>query len=697
MKPFRIALFVLAPLFVLAAAGAALPHAVESEIRPQTTFNRANTARAAIEAAYAAGGLSFDEMILLKARSLYEPDRLPGRYRGEWPDKCGTATAREIDDALPRLRSDVADQIRSMRARPVCDSYYDTAHFRIHYDTSGEHTILGHPSTAYRDSIAAAVERCWADEIGMGFRQPPNDGGDPDGGGGNGLYDVYVQNLAPGYLGYCQGVYTVPATPRSDCTSYAVIDNDYAGYGDAYDLMKVTVAHEFCHACQFSSNYTTDTWYMECTAVWVEDVIYDEIDDYRDYLPFYFNYPYASLDWNDGTGLRMYGSCVWDFFLTEHVDPLIVPEIWSALEAGSDVYARTDAALAAHGTTLEDAFKTYSVWNWFTGIRDDGAHYEEGGSWPLVTYEITYSSYPVIDGGPSLTRRPDHMGWNYIRLSNAGGPNDVLDVMYDGPWQSDTRSYASINTISDGGSEAEYGDIFLDQYGNGAIPVTEWDDLSIAAVVIVNASTDPADDDMVYTIDVDCSSPVAGSLTAAVQEGAAVTLRWVLADPASVTALDVYRARDAAGPYSRVNEEPIAVASTGAYVDDDVLPGDELWYELRATLTDGTTDTVGEGPVFARIEGALGLTLSPPRPNPLRDSASIEFTIPAGARTARLAIYDARGRLVRTLVDGTAGRGAYTAVWDGTDGRGERIAAGVYFCSLEVPGAVLTEKITVLR
>lgn len=698
MKPFHIVRPILALLFILTSAAAALPHGADVQTRPQRTLDRARTARAAIEAAERAGVLSHEEAILLKARSLRAPELLPEAYRGECPDKCGTAVAAEVKAALPDLPEEIAGEILERWTRPACDSYLDTPHFRIHYDTGGGHAILGYPSTAYRDSIAAALERCWSEEISMGFRQPPSDASDPDGGGGNGLYDVYVQNMDPGYLGVCYGQYTVPSTPRTDCTSYIVIDNDYAGYGDAYELMSVTVAHEFCHACQYSSNYTVDVWYMECTSVWIEDVLYDDVDDYMGYLPFYLTYPYASFEWADPTGLRMYGSCIWNFFLTESVDPLMVPEVWSALETGGDVYARTDAALAAHGTTLAESFRTYCVWNWFTGIRDDGSHYEEGEHWPLVTYEVTYSSYPVIDGGPSLSRRPDHMGWNFIRLSNAGGSNDVLDIMYDGPWQSETENYASVNTISTGGSKLECGDIFLDEYGNGSISVPEWDDLSVAAVVIVNASTESQDDDMIYTIDVDCSSPVAGSFTAAaVEAGPSVTLRWVLADPASVVALDVYRAPDVEGPYTRVNEAPIAVVSPGVYIDDDVLPGEELWYELRATLLDGTTDTVGEGPVVARIDGVLGLALARPRPNPLRESASIEFTTPAGAGAAKMTIYDARGRVVRSLVDGAIGSGRHIAVWDGADERGLRVAAGVYFCSLEVPGAVVTEKITVLR
>lgn len=695
MKPLRIASSFLVALLALALAGAAASHSGEPEAKPQTTFNRANTARAAIEASYRHGSLSYEEMIRLKALSLRAPGLLPEIYRGEAPDKCGTATAAEVKAALPALPDEIAQEILERWTRPTCDAYLDTPHFRIHYDTSGEHMILGYPGTAFRDSIAAAAERSWADEIGMGFRQPPSDGGDPDGGGGNGLYDVYVQNLDPGYLGVCYGQYTVPATPRADCTSYVVIDNDYAGYGDAYDLMNVTIAHEFCHACQYSSNYTVDTWYMECTSVWVEDVVCDDVDDYRNYLFYYLNYPYASFEWADPTGLRMYGSCVWDFFLTEHVDPLVVPAIWAALESDNRVYEGTDSALSSFGTSLEEEFRTYCVWNWFTGSRNDGAHYEEGLHWPLVAYERTYSTYPLIGGGPTLQHRPDHMAWNFIRLMNPGGTEDILDVSYDGPNQSVIMSYACINTLSDGGAKSEHSDIFLDQFGNGSQTVTGWDELSEVAVVVVNAST--TGDDMSYSIDVDRSSPVAGSFTAAAQAGASVTLRWTLADPAGVIELNVYRTPHLEAPYVLVNAEPIPATSPGTYVDADVVPGDEFWYELRATVVDGTEDVVGGGPVYARIEGALGLALMPPRPNPFRESALIEFTIPSGARHAWVTIYDARGRLVRTLVDGAIGRGRHARAWDGTNQSGERAAAGVYFCSLEVPGAVVTEKITLLR
>ncbi len=658
-----------------------------------------NTSRAVIDAAYAQRRIDFDEMTLLKAISLYAPDRLPEEYRGADPDKCGTPLAREIDEAMDILPSEIASEIRGMRARPVCDTSYDTAHFRIHFDTSGQHMILNWPDTAYRDAIATALEHCWSEETDvLGFRQPPNDGSDPDGGGGSGHYDVYLQNLS-GLYGYCQGAYTVPATPRTDATSYVVIDNDYAGFGypDPTDPMKVTVAHEFCHACQFSHNYTEETWYLECTSMWAEDMVYDDINDYRGYIFYFYNYPYNSLEWQDATGLRIYGSCVWNFFLSEHVDPGIVVDIWYEFENAGSTYDKIDTVLGTHGTSLEQEYVTFAVWSWFTGSRDDGFHFEEGATWPLVAAERTYGTYPVIGGGPLSAHRPDHLAWNFIHMNNPGGAEDLLDVTYDGPSLLTTPNYAWTTTKADGGGTGELDEIMLNGFGNGNLTISAWNGLDQVCIVAVNASRSDSLNDMIYTVSADRATPVGGAFYATAASENEVTLRWTLAAPEDVVSLDVLRAMSSDGDYVQVNEAPLAPDSPGLYVDTDVRPGDRLWYKLMATLWDGTVDMVGSHEAMVEIGGTIGLSLAPPWPNPLRESASFEFTIPLDGAHAVLTIYDLTGHVVATIVDETRGRGRHTASWDGTDRHGRQVAAGVYFCSLEAAGAVVTQKAIVLR
>jgi hypothetical protein len=465
------------------------------------------TTRAAIEDAFRSGEVGYSRMVLEKAYSIYAPWKLDPALVGGRIDKSGTATADEIERALPHLPQSVADEIRLLRARPVCDEYVDTEHFRIHYDTSGIHEIL---SMAYLDSIKIAAEHAWACLVDdLGFREPPPDGSDPDGGGGSDHYDIYVQNLINMY-GYCQGSYTVPSTPRTDCTSYVVIENDYDGFGyaDPVDPMKVTVVHEFCHACQNSHDYTEETWYKECTSVWAEDHCYDEVDDYVQYLSLFFTSPYRSLDWEDPSGLRMYGTCIWNHWLAEYHDPACVVEMWYTAEGSLPIFSVFDVVLAgSYGSSLEEAFGWFAVWNFFTGSRDDGNHYEEGSSWPAVPMQRTYSSYPIVDGAPYSTQRPDHGAANYIRFTNPtpGGAWDGLNIVYDGPWPGTVPSLAYVNYKADGGGTAEYGGIPLNVMGNGVISVQAWYATEYACLVVANLTTNV--NAMSYTYDVHQVSP----------------------------------------------------------------------------------------------------------------------------------------------------------------------------------------------
>jgi hypothetical protein len=105
---------------------------------------------------------------------------------------------------------------------------------------------------------------------------------------------------------------------------------------------------------------------------------------------------------------------------------------------------------------------------------------------------------------------------------------------------------------------------------------------------------------------------------------------------------------------------------------------------------------------FARCSAHVGppplvpgtIALSPAAPNPSGGSsaAALAFALPRAGQ-ARLALYDVRGRLVRTLFDGAAPAGRTALAWDGMDTNGRRAAAGAYFARLTALGADATEKL----
>jgi hypothetical protein len=69
-----------------------------------------------------------------------------------------------------------------------------------------------------------------------------------------------------------------------------------------------------------------------------------------------------------------------------------------------------------------------------------------------------------------------------------------------------------------------------------------------------------------------------------------------------------------------------------------------------------------------------------------------------GAPTpAKVALYDVRGRLIRTITRGSYTAGYQLAAWDGRDDRGREVAAGIYFLRAESGDHVERMKLAVLR
>ncbi len=83
-------------------------------------------------------------------------------------------------------------------------------------------------------------------------------------------------------------------------------------------------------------------------------------------------------------------------------------------------------------------------------------------------------------------------------------------------------------------------------------------------------------------------------------------------------------------------------------------------------------------------------------PNPTRSGVSIDFTLAAAGRL-KLAVYDVRGRLIRTIRDSEARAGFHTVDWDGRDSAGAGVGSGVYFCVISTEGRSVERPVVVLR
>ncbi|MGB2990696.1 MAG: FlgD immunoglobulin-like domain containing protein, partial [Candidatus Zixiibacteriota bacterium] len=62
-----------------------------------------------------------------------------------------------------------------------------------------------------------------------------------------------------------------------------------------------------------------------------------------------------------------------------------------------------------------------------------------------------------------------------------------------------------------------------------------------------------------------------------------------------------------------------------------------------------------------------------------------------------LRIYNLRGQLVKTLIEGELSPGRYELTWDGTDETGEKVASGVYLYRLKTPQSQITRRMILLK
>jgi hypothetical protein len=205
--------------------------------------------------------------------------------------------------------------------------------------------------------------------------------------------------------------------------------------------------------------------------------------------------------------------------------------------------------------------------------------------------------------------------------------------------------------------------------------------------------------------DLDCATvkyspddtPVESAFYAELTGTGTAVLRWVVPSVDQFSGINVYRRTSREGPFVLVNDTPLEASSPGAFEDVSVWAGTTFWYELRLILADGASEVSVGSLVSVTTLGELKLALSPGRPNPSRGVIRFDVEIPESSCPARLLVYNARGALVRTLIDGLDEPGRTTATWDGTNWFGRRVPNGVYFFRLVAGRRSVTRRVTVIR
>lgn len=202
-----------------------------------------------------------------------------------------------------------------------------------------------------------------------------------------------------------------------------------------------------------------------------------------------------------------------------------------------------------------------------------------------------------------------------------------------------------------------------------------------------------------------------------------------IAAPAGTLLGGAVRLRSAAGgPYTGI---PAAYLTTSggddyfrAELDTTFLAEDSLAYYLvgwggadfDTTFVSGSDDssivslTAAEAeatPFFFRVGTLTAVSsvggegrrfrLEQNAPNPFNPRTRIAFDVGDRPVRARLAVYDASGRLVHVLADGELAAGRHEVGWDGSGDGGAPLPSGVYLYRLDAGGATEVRRMTLLK
>ena len=382
-----------------------------------------------------AGELEGAEAAYTLAASVVDPSLLPaGLTEGTEPSRCGTsalveaARLSELDSESPLSREALTLLARPSLSGPehILDS--PAGWFKIHWTDAGEDAS----NLAYATALASAADFSRTVECtNMGYDVPPSDLGM----GGDTKYDLYIMMIdALGYTTY-SGEPSDPTTPENDYASYIAILN-----GMTENLMKVTIAHEYQHAIQMGYDVAEPVWFMENCSTWMEDQVYDDINDYVNYLHSGDN-PLRKPWWDirSGSGnLYWYGGNTWTRYMGLRMDIPSVLAIWELCGAttGNNMLAAQGDVFENHGMTWEQGFMEYGCWRWFTAANwysGCGMYDDEATLWTPGPYTFSYHIENTLPAtGDEGVYPPETYGIHWIKVNLTNYQSNWVNIHFDG-------------------------------------------------------------------------------------------------------------------------------------------------------------------------------------------------------------------------------------------------------------------------
>lgn len=440
----------LAPVALLLLVGACTdtdPAAPPSAATPSFTAGgqgsgNGQTSLDLIEGDYSAGLIDKNNANRYRQYAVSAVERLPAKYRSNAIGKDATLSMLRMALDWDELSAPTQQEILDLQAHGFgqLKETAETEHFIIHYTTQGEHAVPavdanGNGRSDFVDVAVESYERIWDVEIDqLGYPAPK---GTPQA-----KFHIYFQNLRL-YYGYTSTVGSIETLatspfPLGTAAAFIVVENDFSEGFPPNDedrtgnepvrsgAQKVTNAHEFMHASQFNINIYQSGWLFESHATWAEDIVYDDLNDWRWYINRFLATPDFPL-----FSRFVYGSAFFQHWVSENFGQDVPRQVWLAGRTRSTADAVRDVVFGGSW----DGIKAFAPAEYLLDLSDFTSDPPSVVPLPRNFIRATHATYPVsvtlpASKGNVINRAPWGLGANFVEFVPAGG--GTLTLGFDG-------------------------------------------------------------------------------------------------------------------------------------------------------------------------------------------------------------------------------------------------------------------------
>lgn len=389
------------------------------------------------------GKLGPDAAVLQQFHLLFDSDENTSSRKEKF--KCATPAFVFLHQHEKEISAETRNEINKLtkpdqqyKSKRMQEIYIsDSGLFEIHYDTTGSDSISSDDENEngipdYVEWVSEAADSSYRHLVqNIGFVDPIPEGS---------RYEIYFEDMSA--YGYTQ------SKSGTGTRSHIVVENDFDGFplntdpeGIQIGSIKATVAHEFKHAIQFEQDlgFSWSLNWSEMDATLMEEVVYDDVNDYYNYIKNGWSSSNPHLNSVFGGPQRSapgvgYNFVTWMLYYSEAFGNDLWRAAWELIEA--DELDGIDEALVdllpAPGIEMdfESTFVQNHLWHFASGSRsgDDTYGFDEKEDYPNAQMEHSFTSAPLEEVEMSTISK---LAARYFEIIPSTSDQGLIEVAVD--------------------------------------------------------------------------------------------------------------------------------------------------------------------------------------------------------------------------------------------------------------------------